>query len=87
MYSSVRTATIFKTKKVHISKQQKEIGKLKMNVDCKAEALPENRIQKKPRTHTQQTRQKDVKLYKNSFFTFVQKVVSLLKGKLIFLLP
>lgn len=42
---------------------------------------------KKKPEHTQQTRQKDVKLYKNSFFTFVQKVVSLLKGKLIFLLP
>lgn len=85
MYSSVRTATIFETKKVHILKQQKEIAKLKMNVDCKAEALPENRTKKTK--HTPQTRQKDVKLYKNSFFTFVQKVVSLLKGKLSFLLP
>lgn len=56
MYSSVRTATIFKTKKVHISKQKKEIAKLKMNVDCKAEALPENRTKKKKRTHSKQGR-------------------------------
>lgn len=52
--------------------------------NCKAEALPENGIKKKQQT--QQTRQKDVKLNKNSFFTFVQKVVSLLKLKLSFLL-
>lgn len=54
--------------------------------NCKAEALPENGIKKKKQQQTQQTRQKDVKLNKNSFFTFVQKVVSLLKLKLSFLL-